>query len=88
MPEVTIVSDEAFRLDASAAVKLLVEALRLLTHPDDMLTKAVVVKLWHSDVLQEDRSDDELLLNTSDLDTLLPDAFTQHTTELLHMPLY
>jgi ATP-dependent exoDNAse (exonuclease V) beta subunit len=88
MPEVTIVSDEAFRLDASAAVKLLVEALRLLTHPDDMLTKAVVVKLWHTDVLQEDRSDDELLLNTSDLDTLLPDAFIQHTTELLHMPLY
>ena len=38
MPEVTIVSDEAFRLDASPAVNLLVQALRLLTHPDDQLT--------------------------------------------------
>ena len=53
MPEVNIVSDEAFRLDASAAVNLLVAALRLLTHPDDQLTKAAIIKLYHIDVLKE-----------------------------------
>ena len=87
-PEVTIVSDEAFRLDASPAVNLLVLALRLITHPDDQLTKAAIVKLWHSDVLQEDTADHDLLLSTCDLDALLPDTFKGHFDELITMPLY
>ena len=88
MPEVTIVSDEAFRLDASPAVNLLVQALRLLIHPDDLLTKASIVKLWHSDVLREETAGNELLLSTVDLDTLLPDGYIGHFSELLTMPLY
>ncbi len=88
MPEVTIVSDEAFRLDASPAVNLLVQALRLLTHPDDLLTKASIVKLWHCDVLREETADNELLLSTVDLDTLLPDGYIGHFGELLTIPLY
>ena len=87
-PEVTIVSDEAFRLDASPAVNLLVLALRLITHPDDQLTKAAIVKLWHCDVLQEDTADHDLLLSTCDLDALLPDMFIGHFDELVTMPLY
>ena len=79
MPEVTIVSDEAFRLDASPAVNLLVLALRLLTHPDDQLTKAAIVKI---------RNEDELLLSTSNLDDLLPEAFRDHQEGLLALPLY
>ena len=88
MPEVTIVSDEAFRLDASPAVNLLVQALRLLTHPDDQLTKASIVKLWHIDVLQENTTDNDLLLSTCDLDSLLPEAYRGHGKELIAMPLY
>ncbi|MBQ6379790.1 MAG: UvrD-helicase domain-containing protein [Prevotella sp.] len=79
MPEVTIVSDEAFRLDASPAVSLLVLALRLLTHPDDQLTKAAIVKIL---------DDDELLLSTGNLDDHLPEAFRDHQKELLALPLY
>ena len=88
MPEITIVSDEAFRLDASPAVNLLVQALRLLIHPDDMLTKASIVKLWHCDILQEKTSDNELLLSTNDLDALLPEGYTSQPGLLLTMPLY
>ena len=88
MPEVTIVSDEAFRLDASPAVNLLVQALRLLSHPDDLLTKASIVKLWHIDVLQESASDNDLLLSTCDLDALLPEAYRGHENDLMAMPLY
>ena len=88
MPEITIVSDEAFRLDASPAVNLLVQALRLLTHPDDLLTKASIVKLWHIDVLQESTTDNDLLLSTCDLDALLPEAYRGHDKELIAMPLY
>ena len=75
MPEVKIVSDEAFRLDASVAVNLLVSTLRLLTHPDDLLTQAAIVKLYHIDILKEQTEDNELLLRTNDLNQLLPEAF-------------
>ena len=88
MPEVNIVSDEAFRLDASAAVNLLVAALRLLTHPDDQLTKAAIIKFYHIDVLKEQTEDNELLLSTNDLDQLLPEAFLSQREQLLTMPLY
>ena len=88
MPEVNIVSDEAFRLDASAAVNLLVAALRLLTHPDDQLMKAAIIKLYHIDVLKEQTEDNELLLSTNDLDQLLPEAFLSQREQLLTMPLY
>ena len=43
-PEVSIVSDEAFRLDASLPVNIIVQALRLLAHPDDQLAKAFLEK--------------------------------------------
>ena len=88
MSEVKIVSDEAFRLDASVAVNLLVEALRLLTHPDDLLTQAAIVKLFHIDVLKEQTEDNELLLRTNDLNLLLPEAFRSQREVLITMPLY
>ena len=88
MPQVTIVSDEAFRLDASDAVCLLVQALRLLIHPDDLLTKAAIVRAYRCDVLQEHDAEHELLLSTNDLDTLLPEDYINHFPELLTLPLY
>ncbi len=88
LPDVRIVSDEAFRLDASISVCLLVQALHLLTHPDDLLAKATVAKLYHRAVLGEDTPEQELLIQDRPLDNLLPEAFTLHTAELLQMPLY
>ena len=88
MPEVKIVSDEAFRLDASVAVNLLVSTLRLLTHPDDLLTQAAIVKLYHIDILKEQTEDNELLLRTNDLNQLLPEAFRTQREVLITMPLY
>ncbi|MDE5571350.1 MAG: UvrD-helicase domain-containing protein, partial [Prevotella sp.] len=88
LPDVRIVSDEAFRLDASVSVCLLVQALHLLTHPDDLLAKATVAKLYHRSVLGDVTAEQELLIKDRPLDELLPDAFTQHTQELLQMPLY
>lgn len=38
----SVVSDEAFRLDASEAVTLLVEALRVLSNPDDRIALAAL----------------------------------------------
>jgi len=88
MPDVRIVSDEAFRLDSSVSVCLLVQALHLLTHPDDLLAKATIVKLYHHSVLQDLVTDQEMFIKDQPLDDMLPEAFTQHTIDLLQMPLY
>lgn len=88
LPDVRIVSDEAFRLDASAACSLIVQALHLLTHPDDMLAQATIVKLYHRAVLHQQLTDDQLFRQDIPLSTLMPEAFSQHTEELLQMSLY
>ena len=88
MPEVTIVSDEAFRLDASCAVRLLVGAMRLLIHPADQLTKATIIKIYRRDIYGDKRGDSEWLLSTTDLDALLPDDYITRFDELRSLPLY
>ena len=88
MPEVSIVSDEAFRLDASSAVCLMIQALQLLLHPDDQLTKAAIVKTWLCTVQGKELSDNEYMIAGNDLDALLPEAFIAHINELLTLPLY
>ena len=88
LPDIRIVSDEAFRLDASIAVNLLVGALHLITHPDDILAKANVAKLYQRYVLGTKMPDNELLLSTNPLNELLPEAYINHFEELTNLSLY
>ena len=88
LPQIHIVSDEAFRLDASASVTLLVQALHLLTHPDDQLARATIAKIYQRSVLGNQAADSELFIKGRPIDELLPEAFTGHTAELMQMPLY
>jgi ATP-dependent exoDNAse (exonuclease V) beta subunit len=87
-PNIHIVSDEAFQLSASIAVNLIIQALHLLTHPDDMLAKATIVKLYQCTVLKRQTTENELLIKGQSLDGLLPEEFVHHTDELLHLSLY
>lgn len=88
LSEVSIVSDEAFRLDASVSVQLLINALFLLTHPTDSLTKANIIKSYHQDVLCDNLSDADLLIKSVHADHLLPESYIKHFEELLMLPLY
>ncbi len=88
MPEVNLVSDEAFRLDASVSVQLIINALYLLTHPDDLLVKAQIIKAYHREVLGETGSDADLLRKDIESDQMLPEAYIAHFNELLMLPLY
>lgn len=88
IPRVSIVSDEAFRLDASVSVCLLVQALHLLTHPDDLLAKATIAKLYQRSVLGNQTVESELFIKDRSLDDLLPDGFLQQAPALLHLSLY
>ena len=88
LPEVSIVSDEAFRLEASSAVCLMIQALHLLLHPDDQLTKAAIVKTWLCTVQGKELTDDQFMIAGSNLDEYLPEAYIGHFDELLTLPLY
>ena len=88
LPEVSIVSDEAFRLEASSAVCLMIQALHLLLHPDDQLTKAAIVKTWLCTVQDKELTDDQFMIAGSNLDEYLPEAYIGHFDELLTLPLY
>ncbi len=77
LPEVSIVSDEAFRLDASPAIQVIIAALRLLTKPDDLIAKAFLAKA---------ASDKPLYHGT--LDAKLPKEIREGRHDLLRLPLY
>ena len=95
-----VVSDEAFRLDASPAVSLIVEALRYLTNPEDEVTLRTLIMLYQRLVVATDRTaitttnglannicaTDYLL--RAEATPLLPPRFTAEREELSMMPLY
>ena len=64
--EINIVSDEAFRLDASLSVNIIVSAMHLLTHPDDVLTRGKLVKLYNQAVLKKPLTDTDLLVSINE----------------------
>lgn len=90
-PELSIISDEAFRLDASLAVNTIIQALSLLTHPDDVLTKASLAVTYQKRILGSAFSDSDILTGATEdgqmLDSLLPDGFVKRAKELPGKPL-
>ncbi len=85
--EVNIVSDEAFRLDASLAVNVIICALHLLTHPTDSLTQGKLIKLYQQQVLLSKRSNNELFSDglQNSMNSYLPAGYTSRFEELLRM---
>lgn len=88
MPETRIVSDEAFRLEASVSVGIIIMALRLLTHQDDKLAKANLVTAYQHYVQKRDLADNGHLLEESALDSLLPEEYVNGMERLQAVPLY
>ncbi len=88
MPELHVVSDEAFRLDASTVVCMLINALKLLSHPDDNIVKATLVKSYQNSILCRTSGDAQLFRSDVTMDGFLPEGFLDCADELLKMPLY
>jgi ATP-dependent exoDNAse (exonuclease V) beta subunit len=82
-----IVSDEAFRLDASAAVCMLIDALRYLSDPDDTISLASLAMNYCVCTQGFDGNVDELL-RRRDLRELLPGKFVDNVASLRLMSLY
>ncbi|MGN1264128.1 MAG: UvrD-helicase domain-containing protein [Prevotella sp.] len=83
MPDVSVISDEAFRLDASTAVTTIIQAMRLLTHPDDLLTRANLSKSYRFTIDNEHNDGD-----TEREYDCLPEEYVKRSGELAAMPLY
>ena len=73
-PQVSIISDEAFRLDASLAVNTMVNVLHMLTDPKDNISRENATKAWHTVALPDD--------------TPPPALSTTAYDDYLNMPLY
>ena len=87
-PEIKLVSDEAFLLESSVAVQMLVAALFVLNNTKHLnpIPERYLMMHYYSDVLQEPLP--MLEIATAQPDDLLPEAFTQHKQELAQLPLY
>lgn len=89
MPDVRIVSDEAFRLDSADSVNIIVNAMHCLTHNDDKISRTYIAKAYQIRVLGKDNELVDRLLATEDgVNNALPKQFADNTPDLLAMPLY
>ena len=88
-PELKIVSDEAFRLDNSTALNILVAAMHSLTHQDDKLTRAYIAKAYLTKVKGVDLEAANRMVSTEEgVEEALPASYRDHSDELLQMPIY
>ena len=81
-----IVSDEAFRLDASLAVCMIMDGLRYLSQPENRIAKAQLAAAYQNEVLHKGIDLNTLLLN--EIDDYLPFDFIKEAEQLRLMPLY
>ena len=80
-----VVSDEAFRLDASLAINMLMDALRYLSNEENLIAKAQLASAYQNEVLHQDIDLNTLLLDG--MDEYLPKAFLNEKETLRLMPL-
>lgn len=81
-----IVSDEAFQLDASSGLCLIIDALRYLSSPQDRYSLAMLAlsyqQLWHLTPIEE-----QTILQ-GEISTFLPVGFMEAINTLKVLPLY
>lgn len=81
-----IVSDEAFRLDASLAIRIMIDALRYLSDENNKIARAQLAISYQNEVLRKELDWNTLLLLPAE--DYLPPAFLERIKELRSMPLY
>lgn len=81
-----VVSDEAFRLDASLAVCMLIDGLRYISEPTDRIACARLAVAYQKEILKKDVVYNTVLLNS--VEDYLPAEFRLMLPEMSPMPLY
>lgn len=92
-PDTPFISSAAYRLNASPAVNILVQALRVVSDPDDEAQRIALASLWHQALgggnQQLKHADHHLFSARREaLNQLLPSPFVEQIYELPLKPLY
>ena len=87
IPNVRFVSNEAFHLSSSSAVCILINALHVLSHPEDTMAIATLAKSYQKNI-NEKNEDSNVLLDIDDFSKLLPQNYISERESLMGMPLY
>ena len=88
-PDIRLISDEAFLLEASTSIQMIVAALRQLIdkkHTDGISEKYLMLHYLRDVLGQTDTTLQSIALQEAD--AVLPEEFTAHKEELLQLPLY
>ena len=88
-PNLHLVSEEAFLLEASTSVQMIVAALRLLIdkkHSDGISEKYMMLHYLQDVLGQEEATIQTVALQKAE--EVLPEEFTKHREKLLQLPLY
>lgn len=93
-PHLHLVSEEAFRLDSSIAVTMIIAGMRLLSRPNDKESRATLAKYYTSfsnDDAQASgiKCDSMIFINKDELSSFLPPIFADGSKrqKMLSMPL-
>lgn len=87
--DVKLVFSNAYMLQSSIAVQMIVSALRYLSNPKDLVSKRFVAFHYQKDVLQSDIADDCLLHPKAEVpNEYLPDFLQNDSATLKKLPLY
>ena len=91
-PNLRIVSDEAFRLDASLAVYTIIQALTLVLHPNEIMPKANLAVIYQKKILRSPIAVTDILSEASaskdGLNKFLPKDFVEGINRFAKMPLF
>jgi len=85
-PQYSIVSDEAFQLQSSSAIQLIIDAMRYLNDCDNRIAEVQLALNYQHNVLHEDVSINSLSFN--ELDKYLPQSYITGTDALKMMSIY
>lgn len=87
IPDHNFISDEAFLLCSSAAVNIIIDGMKLLVDPKDVLLKAQLAKSYNKYILEKDVSEIQFA-DKDNIDKNLPPEYINNMQLLASLPLY
>lgn len=84
LPEISVVSGEAYRMDASPALQILIQAIRVLSHPTDSIARTHLAVLYYQGSTPFQWNE----LHADGPGKWLPDRFLNEIASLRTLPLF
>ncbi|MGN1375238.1 MAG: UvrD-helicase domain-containing protein [Prevotella sp.] len=90
-PELLLISDEAFRLENSMAVRIIIKALAVIADRNDVLARTALATAYQKDILGYDSRSESIIVDMSNdpalTDKMLPEDFIKNIDKIAARPL-